>query len=335
MSLYLSEVNSDFRTSDETREVLAGIDRIGKQLEIDNLLETIIEADRRLQRQKRSQEVERARDQLRTWFRENIIKHEIVIDRDKADGIRWDRQNNIFADILVCAMEDDGHEEQPGDGIQQRLPDSSDSSVNGSTNGIPIGVNADTTSPSPSYERTPRAVLFPAHRAMLLRSEYFHAMFSSPFKEAQPSEHLPIVHIDCTPTVLSVVLSYLYTEQASFGLDVALDVLFAADFLMIEKLKVKAAMIISSLGNGRSSLVGAENPRDEIATEEDEELDMYEVVRAGWATRVHRLEEFGARYMAYRLERYIDAPEFKQLVRESAARIKGRQETDTVEIIDE
>lgn len=50
---------------------------------------------------------------------------------------------------------------------------------------------------------------------------------------------------------------------------------------------------------------------------------------------MHRLEEFGARYMAYRLESYIDDEEFKELVRESAARIKLRQETDTVEIIDD
>jgi hypothetical protein len=47
------------------------------------------------------------------------------------------------------------------------------------------------------------------------------------------------------------------------------------------------------------------------------------------------LEEFGARYMAYRLESYIDDEEFKELVRESAARIKLRQETDTVEIVDD
>jgi hypothetical protein len=59
------------------------------------------------------------------------------------------------------------------------------------------------------------------------------------------------------------------------------------------------------------------------------------VVRAGWDTRVHRLEEFGARYIAYRLERYIDEPEFKELVKESASRIQSRQETDTVELIDD
>ena len=77
----------------------------------------------------------------------------------------------------------------------------------------------------------------------------------------------------------------------------------------------------------------AENPRGE--TDIEDVLDIYDVVRAGWDTRVHRLEEFGARYMALRLERFIDEPEFAQLVKESAERIQGRQETDTVELIDE
>ena len=41
------------------------------------------------------------------------------------------------------------------------------------------------------------------------------------------------------------------------------------------------------------------------------------------------------RYFAYRLESFIDEEEFADLVRESANRIKGRQETDTIELLDE
>ncbi|KAK5013096.1 hypothetical protein LTR16_004940 [Cryomyces antarcticus] len=158
-------------------------------------------------------------------------------------------------------------------------------------------------------------------------------MFSSSFKEAQDTPHLQIIPIDCSPEVLEVVLTFLYTEKADFSLDIAIDVLFAADLLFIEKLKQKAAMIISTLGNGAASIVESENPRGE--TDLEEVLDIYDVVRAGWITRVHRLEEFGARYLAYRLERYIDQEEFAELVRESAGRIKERQETDTVELIDD
>jgi ankyrin repeat/BTB/POZ domain-containing protein 1 len=175
--------------------------------------------------------------------------------------------------------------------------------------------------------------VFPAHRAMLLRSEYFLTMFSSQFKEAQDTPHLQIITIDCSPAVLETILTFMYTEKADFGLDIAVDVLFAADQLFIEKLKQRAAIIISALGNGSTSAVEADNPRGE--TDADEAVDIYEIIRAGWDTRVQRLEEFAARYIAYRLENYIDQPEFAELVQESANRVKARQETDTVELVDD
>ena len=105
LHLYLSEVNVDIGVSEEEQAVLTGIDKLGKQLQIDNLLEMIIEPDRRIQRQKRSQEVERAQRQLYKWFQDNIVRHTIVVDHDKADDIKWDSKNNIFADVLVCSVE--------------------------------------------------------------------------------------------------------------------------------------------------------------------------------------------------------------------------------------
>ena len=168
---------------------------------------------------------------------------------------------------------------------------------------------------------------------MLLRSEVFATMFASPFREGQDSKHLQIVPVDCSPDVLEIILTFLYTEKADFPLQIALEVLTAADMLFIEKLKQRAALLISTLGNGNASVVEAENPLGETVTEED--LDIYDVLRAGWDTRVHRLEEFAARYIAYRLEQYIDQPEFRDLVKESASRISRREETDTIELIDD
>lgn len=158
-------------------------------------------------------------------------------------------------------------------------------------------------------------------------------MFASPFREGQESKHLQIIPIYCTPQVLEVILTFLYTERADFDLSIALDVLHAADMLFIEKLKQRAALLISTLGNGAASVVESKNSRGEVDTEDI--INIYDVVRAGWLTRVHRLEEFGARYIAYRLERFIDEPEFRDLVKESAQRIRSRQETDTVELVDD
>ncbi|KAL1792566.1 hypothetical protein ACET3X_009073 [Alternaria dauci] len=317
--------------------VLNGIDKIGRQLEIERLFEDITEvSDRRLLRQRRAEELERGRDQLESWFKNNVIRHKRVVDTAKVDSIQWDRENSIFADILLRADDDD---EDQGSEATDQSPGPSESSTPPVRNtpgpllGIPVGPGR-SRSRSPSRQRAPRkSTIFPAHRAMLLRSEYFLTMFSSQFKEAHDTPHLQIVTIDCSPAVLETILTFMYTERADFGLDIAIDVLFAADQLFIEKLKQRAAIIISALGNGATSAVESDNPRG--ATDADEAVDIYEVIRAGWDTRVQRLEEFAARYIAYRLEHYIDQPEFAELVQESANRVKARQETDTVELVDD
>ncbi|EMD69260.1 hypothetical protein COCSADRAFT_130806 [Bipolaris sorokiniana ND90Pr] len=334
--LYFQEVSirrALFGLDDEKeRVVLSGIDKIGKHLEIERLFEDITEvSDRRLLRQRRADELERGRDQLESWFKTNVLRHKKVVDTDKVDSIRWDRQNSIFADILLRADEDEEEDEtgQPLGPSESSTPPVRTAS--GPLSGIPVGPGR---ARSPSRQRAPRkSTVFPAHRAMLLRSEYFLTMFSSQFKEAQDTPHLQVVTIDCSPAVLETILRFLYTERADFGLDIAIDVLFAADQLFVEKLKQRAAIIISALGNGATSAVESDNPRG--ATDADEAVDIYEVIRAGWDTRVQRLEEFAARYIAYRLEYYIDQPEFAELVQESAKRVKARQETDTVELVDD
>ena len=323
--LYFEDANIDFTTSEEDQAVLTGIDKLSRQLEIGNIFENILDTDRRLARQRRTEEVERGRNQFDEWFRRNVLDHQVSIDSDKVDSFQWDRQNNLFADVLLCAKDPQDESQQIEDPADSDTTSESASQING----IPVGPSARVE--APSGRKT--SILFPAHRAMLLRAEYFSAMFSSQFREAQPTQYLPIVHLDCSPAVLSIILTYLYTEHANFGLELAVDVLFAADLLFIERLKVKAAMKISTLGNGAASVVESNNPRG--VTDIEDIIDVYDVVRAGWDTRMHRLEEFGARYIAYRLERYIHEPEFKELVRESAARIQKRQETDTVELIDE
>jgi ankyrin repeat/BTB/POZ domain-containing protein 1 len=156
------------------------------------------------------------------------------------------------------------------------------------------------------------------------------------------TDHLHIITVDCNPAVLGVILNFLYTEKADFPLELAIDVLFAADMLFIEKLKTKAAVVISTLGDGRGSAL-VDRTHTEASKEKDgkdeeaevEPINVYDVLRAGWLTRMQRLEEFAARYLAYRLEDYIDEEEFEELIKESAGRIQKRQETDSIELLDE
>lgn len=331
--LYLSEMATELgaNSDEEEQTILTGVDKLSKQLEMERLFEFVLErGDRRLTRQRRQDEVALGRDQLEGWFKDNVIRHKVTIDTEKADDVRWDRDNGIFADVLLRADEDaeDAEADQPS-----QPPKPPTRNTEGPLNGLPIG-NFDNRSRSVSRTRRKRkSILYPCHRAMLIRSEYFMTMFSSSFREAQETPYLQIIPIDCSPAVLETILAYLYTERADFGLPLAIDVLFAANMLLLEKLKARAALIISTLGNGTASVVEAANPRGETADEEV--VDIYEVVRAGWDTRMHRLEEFGARYIAYRLERFIEEEEFAELVRESAGRIRARQETDTVELVDE
>ena len=306
-------------------EVLEGIDKISKHLEIRSLWEGILEGDdRRLARQRREKEVEQGRGQIEAWFKDNVLKHKVVVDAAKADDIRWDRKNGIFADVLLRADEEENTDTLEG-GTQ---------SVSTTNNDIPVGPMMRTSRASSRTRMPQKSTLFPVHRSMLLRSEFFLTMFSSGFREAQNTEHLQIIPIDCSPDVLEVVLTFLYTEKANFPLDLAIDVLFATDLLLIEKLKQKAAVVISTLGNGIMSAIPQTLDPD-WKEPEPEAIDIYDVIRAGWLTRVPRLEEFGARYLAYRLEAYIDEDDFSDLIRESAARIKGRQETDSIELLDE
>lgn len=327
-ALYFGEVSLDLSGTVEDQALLAGIEKLGKHLEIGDLLETIFENDRRKARQMRTEEVDRGRNQLDDWFQNRIIGNQVRTDAEKADNVKWDRQNSIFADVLLCATDDEEEE---------TTLESSATTQDGApqvTNGIPVGPSHDSDALIlPKERRNSQSTLIPAHRAMLIRSDYFLAMFSSGFREAQSTEHLPIIHVDCSPPVLAIVLSYLYTERCNMPLKLAVPTLFAADMLFIDRLKVQATTVISTLGNGSASVVEAANPRGE--TTGIEEVDVYDVVRAGWDTRMPRLEEFGARFLAYRLEKFIEQEEFVELVRESAARIKGREETDTVELIDE
>jgi hypothetical protein len=329
--LYLGDVPPDLGLNNKSavteEEVLTGIDKVSKQLEIESLWEGLLSGnDRRLARQRHQNEVTRGRDQIEAWYRNNVLKYKICIDSRKAADVKWIRDNGIFADVLLRADEEVVEESTSG----QETPGMR--STSDILNGIPIGPSEMLPSPSPS--RKPRqSVLFPVHRAMLLRSEYFQTMFTSSFQEAQLTEYLHIVKVDCSPAVLEIVLDFLYTEKADIPIELALDVLYAADMLFIEKLKTKATIVISTIGNGSSSL--ADRTHLEGEDVETEPINIYDVIRAGWFLKVQRLEEFSARYLAYRLEDYIDEEDFEELIMESAQRIEKREETDTIELLDE
>ncbi|KAI1854231.1 hypothetical protein JX266_001372 [Neoarthrinium moseri] len=326
--LYLGDLPRDLVgpwSSATEEEVLTGIDKISKQLEVTQLWEAILSGnDRRLARQRHQDEVSRAASQIGSFFEDKILSHKMVVDTRKVQDVKWRHDNSIFADCLLRADEAE---------IDEKEMDETEH-----TNGIPIGPGAEPSQKQNGERKRPKSVLYPVHKAMLIRSPYFETMFSSQFMEAQESEHLHIIKIDCVPEVLEIILAFLYTEKADCPLDLGLDVLYAADMLFLDKLKTKAAIAISTLGSGNNNVLidRTHTQEDEAEPEvEIEPINVYDVIHAAWDLRVQRLEEFAARYIAYRLEDYIDEEEFAELIQESASRLKRREETDTIELLDD
>ncbi|KAK0959008.1 hypothetical protein LTS01_021589 [Friedmanniomyces endolithicus] len=352
--LYLGDVGADLGGGEEEQAILTGIDKLSRQLEVPELFENLLQSgDRRQARQRRTEDLEKGRDQMARWFEENVLKQKLEVDRAKLDDVKWDRDNSLFADVLLRADEDDDDDDEgvPDDDEFDPIPSPDKPLIRTTTgplNGIPIGP---ISSPAPPHstksECSRTTTLYPCHRALLLRSDFFATMFASPFREAQPSPHLPIIPLACSPAVLEILLTFLYTEHADFPLALAMDVLGLADMLFLERLKQRAALLISTLGNGSASTLpphrGPRRQLDGVADPErdgeneavEPELDIYALLRLAWQTRVPRLETFAARYIAYRLESYLPEPEFRAIVLESAGRIRGRQETDTVELVDD
>ncbi|KAE8450240.1 hypothetical protein EG329_006667 [Mollisiaceae sp. DMI_Dod_QoI] len=332
--LYLGGVPADqeltSKSSVSEEAVFKGLDKISKQLEIDSLFQSILSSgDRRLSRQRHQEEVTRGQNQLDTWYKQHVLKHKVQVDRSKAQEVKWTRDNGIFADVLLRADEPEPENSRS----DQEMP--TVRATLGPLNGIPIGPSAASRSSSVT-RKSRKSVLFPTHRAMLLRSEYFQAMFTSSFQEAQVTEYLQIVNVDCTPDVLEIVLNFLYTEKADIPIELALDVLYVADMLFIEKLKTKAVVVLSTIGMGSGG--HGDRTHDEIGQEQEvevEPINIYDVIHAAWTLKVQRLETFSARYLAYRLEDYIDEQDFEDLIKESASRIEKRQETDSIELLDD
>lgn len=330
--LYLGELPRELvdpRSSTSEEEVFKGIDKISKQLEVEKLWEAALTLDdRRLARQRYQDEIQRAQEQIESFFKEHVVRHKMVVETKKVNEIKWKQDNSIFADCLLRADDDDGED---GDEVE----DEREASIIGA-NGIPIEPASRTPDPKSSRHKPRKSTVFPVHKAILIRSPYFETMFSSEFMEAQESEHLRIIKVDCTPEVLEIILTFMYTEKSECPLDLALELLYTSDMLLMDRLKSKAAQAISTLGSATGNILVDRTHSDGQSEQiEVEPINVYDVIHAAWDLRVQRLEEFAARYLAYRLEDYIDEPEFAELIQESASRLKLRQETDTIELLDD
>ncbi|KAI5960830.1 uncharacterized protein KGF55_004400 [Candida pseudojiufengensis] len=197
---------------------------------------------------------------------------------------------------------------------------------------------------------------YPAHKSILARSEYFDTMFKSDifkyaeediptYKEGQISVvnrpqleamHLPVIRLSWSSSnekVDSMVLSYLYHDDVdTIPLENTVELLFAADELFLERLKTIAAVRISSHYTKFSY-------KEFTDLKIDLDYDAYDLIRIAWQTRCDKLEQHITKMIAYNLQKiYEDDQESSKLstlINDSAARIKERQVTDTIELVDD
>lgn len=159
--------------------------------------------------------------------------------------------------------------------------------------------------------------LYMCHKSILIRSDFFRLMFLSSFQES--NSDIPII-IDLPATnlkVAEIILSYLYFDLTEIPWEVAIDVLITSDFILADRLKTMAAVTITQSKPFLSN------------------YSIFDVLQVAWDTGVERLEHYAARVIANNIERYICEPEFKEAILKSSKRIKSRQDTDTIELVDD
>ncbi|KAI7887082.1 POZ domain-containing protein [Lichtheimia hyalospora FSU 10163] len=170
-------------------------------------------------------------------------------------------------------------------------------------------------------------IVFPCHKAFLCRTQFFDIMLEGTFSEADVQTscirysqgrelHLPLVELhEVSAEAFGYVMEYLYTDRCTIPVEEAYDVLLAADMLMLDRLKSIAAIALTT-------------PDEPI-------LDIYDLTRTAISLNVDRLEQWCIRYFADHFDDYINQQRFHDLIRESAQSIAGRQETDSIPLIDD
>ncbi|CAH2353753.1 ankyrin repeat-containing protein [[Candida] railenensis] len=176
---------------------------------------------------------------------------------------------------------------------------------------------------------------YPVHKSILSRSPYFETMILSDIFN-QSKDQIPVIQLSSSTSstiVAEMVLSFLYHDDVeNMPLKLTIDLLFAADELFLDRLKTMAAVRITSEFKNLDHSTISE-------LQEKVGYNPYELIRVSWQTHSDRLEQHMSRFLAYNL-RYIyeNSDERKlllELIEESADRIKDRQDTDTIELIDD
>ena len=133
--VYLGDLPRDLvppGSSVSEEDVVKGLDKISKQLEVEQLWGAMMAgSDRRLARQRYQDEEERAMRQIGDFFRANVLGMKMVVDTERVGDIKWDNDNAAYADVLLRADEQYDEDDEETNGVDEAP------TLNGQ--GIPIG----------------------------------------------------------------------------------------------------------------------------------------------------------------------------------------------------
>uniref|UniRef100_A0A8C7WYT6 Ankyrin repeat and BTB (POZ) domain containing 1 n=1 Tax=Oryzias sinensis TaxID=183150 RepID=A0A8C7WYT6_9TELE len=160
---------------------------------------------------------------------------------------------------------------------------------------------------------------FLCHKAFFCgRSDYFKALLEDHFSEgellqSQPS--IPVITLhNITHEIFIHVMYYIYTDETELMMENVLDVLCVADMYLLPGLKrLCGKTLAKSIG-------------------EDNVLHMWKTAKL---FRLSRLEDQCTEFMAKIIERLVEQPEFAEIIKEDAASLEKRQETDSVPLVDD
>uniref|UniRef100_A0A673A5H1 BTB domain-containing protein n=1 Tax=Sphaeramia orbicularis TaxID=375764 RepID=A0A673A5H1_9TELE len=160
---------------------------------------------------------------------------------------------------------------------------------------------------------------FLCHKAFFCgRSDYFKALLNDHFSEGEklqshPSTSVITLH-NISHDIFIHVLFYIYTDDTELTMDSVFDVLCVADMYLLPGLKRLCGKTLAK------------------ATCEENVLFLWKTAKL---FRLSRLEDHCTEYMAKTIERLVEKPEFAEMIKEDAASLEERHETDSVPLVDE
>ncbi|XP_070349169.1 ankyrin repeat and BTB/POZ domain-containing protein 1 isoform X1 [Equus asinus] len=160
---------------------------------------------------------------------------------------------------------------------------------------------------------------FLCHKAFFCgRSDYFRALLDDHFRENEQLEAsggLPAITLHgISPDVFTHVLYYIYSDHTELPPEAAYDVLSVADMYLLPGLKRLCGRSLAQL------------------LDEDSVVGVWRVAKL---FRLARLEDQCTEYMAKVIEKLVEREDFAEAVKEEAAAVAARQETDSIPLVDD